>query len=68
MYKRLERKYYRDTIIEIKHIPTSDPKQFWKAIHKLGPKLKKHIPLEVYNEVGNIEIDINKVLNKWSSE
>ncbi len=68
VYRRLERKYDKDKIIEIENISTSDPKQFWKAIHKLGPKSKKNIPVEVYNEDGNIETDMNKVLNKWSSE
>ncbi len=68
MYRRLERKYNRDKIIEIENISTSDTKQFWKAIHKLSPQSKKHIPIEVYNEDGNIETDMDKVLNKWSSE
>ncbi len=68
MHRRLERKYNIDKIIEIENIPTSDPKQVWKAIHKLGPKSKKHIPVEVevYNEDGNIQTDMNKVLNQWS--
>ncbi len=68
VYRRLEKKYNRDKIIEIENIPISDPTQFWKAIHKLGSKSKNHIPIEVYNEDGNIETDMNKVLNKWSSE
>ncbi len=46
----------------------SDPKQFWKTINKLGPKSKKNIQVEVYIEDCNIETDMNKVLNKWSSE
>ncbi len=68
VYRRLKRKYNRDKRIEIANIPTSDPKQFWKAIHKLGPKSKTNIRIEVYNEDGNIETDMNKILNKWSSE
>ena len=67
-YRTLERKYKRDTIIEIENISTTDPNKFWKTIKKLGPPKKSNIPLEVYNDDGHIENDLDKVLEQWKLE
>ncbi len=49
VYRRLDRRYNSDKIIEIENISITEPKQFWKAIYKIGSTSKKHIPTEVYN-------------------
>ena len=47
---------------------TDNPKSFWEHIKNLGPKRQAGVPLEVYDELGNVISDENFVFQKWSTE
>ena len=66
--KRTKRKYTTQKHTEIEELQTSDPRKFWDHLNNLGPKSKKTIPVEVYDDTGNIINDPEDVLNKWESE
>ena len=67
-YRKFERNYKKNKIVEIETFSSSDPNKFWESIKKLGPYKKKDIPMEVYDEDGNIVTDLPKVLHKWKNE
>ena len=55
-------------MIEIEQLSTENPRQFWEHLKKLGPISKKKIPMEVYDDEGQIVTDTECVLNKWGTE
>ena len=68
-YRKEERKFRRSKELEIETVCTSDPKQFWKLLKQLGPQKKaSQIPMEVYDEQGNIVNDPNLVFRKWQKD
>ena len=60
--------YRRGLLIDIEECKTSNPREFWKYIKKLGPNKKQGIPWEVYDENGNICSDKTIVLDTWQRE
>ena len=62
-----ERNYRKEKLENIEKINTSNPRQFWEELKKLGPKGKKYIPMEVMRD-GNIVVDRTEVLDKWKSD
>ncbi len=62
--KRQKRNDQRGTLIEIERLNTSDPREFWKMLQKLGPTRKDYIPWEVYDENGQVQREKDYVLNK----
>ena len=67
-YRKTERKYLRNKVLEIENLSTNDPKRFWKHIKSLGPKKKFEIPMEVYDQNGCICYDKQRVLENWKDE
>ena len=63
-----ERKYKRSLSIDVEAVCTDNPKSFWEHIKNLGPKRQAGVPLEVYDELGNVISDENFVFQKWSTE
>ena len=55
-------------MIEIERVNTSDYREFWKMLKKLGPKHKDSIPWEVYDNDGQINCNKDYVLNKWKND
>ena len=53
---------------ELDSAVTDNPQEFWKMLNNLGPRKSCDIPLEIYDENGEICNDINQVLDKWRSE
>ena len=51
-----------------KNVCTRNPREFWSYVKKLGPRAHKKIPLEVYDESGEISGDLTEVLAKWKDE
>jgi hypothetical protein len=45
-----ERIYKRKKVMEIDALDTTNPKEFWKELKKLGPRKCKNIPMYVYDE------------------
>ncbi len=68
LLKQRQRAHRRGTLIDIEECNTTDPRQFWKFIQKLGPSKQSSIPWEVYDERGDINSDREYVLNKWKSD
>ncbi len=52
----------------IERLNTENPKEFWDAIHKLGPQKANLILVEIYDNSGEINTDTNFVLNEWSNQ
>ena len=67
-FRKAKRKFNREKTQEIEHLETDNPKKFWEAIKRLGPQKKNDIPMEVYDDDGNIVTDSEYVLNKWKTE
>ena len=66
--RRTERHYHRELADKIEEFNSSDPKQFWEQIKKLGPQSGKSIPEKVYTENGELSDDIYFVKSQWKSE
>ena len=72
LLRNTERNYYRQKALEIEHINTSNPVEFWKCINSLGPKRKTSIPMQVYTRDALGETDKTSdpeiVLNTWKRD
>ena len=66
--KRHKRKWNRTQMLDLENVNLKDPNEFWASIKKMGRKVKKDIPMEVYDSECNILTDINDVLTKWGAE
>ena len=66
--RKCERTYKKGLMLETEVTCTNDPSRFWTGIKKLGPRKINHVPMEVYNNTGEIEVDENIVLKKWENE
>ena len=64
--RNAERAHRRDLSINIETACTDNPRQFWDHLRSLGPRRKHEIPLEVYDDQGNIISDSDRVFDKWS--
>lgn len=67
-YRKTERSFKLEQLIEIDESCTSDHKKFWELLQKLGPKRQSQIPIEIVDNEGKISNNINDVLNKWRSD
>ena len=68
-FRKEERRYKRNKESEIEALCTSNPKEFWKLLKELGPRKKTNkIPMETYDNFGNICDDVNFVFEKWRGE
>ncbi len=52
----------------MEQVNTSDPREFWKMLKKLGPNRKESIPWEVYDDNGEINCTKEFVINKWKND
>jgi len=67
-YRYFERKSRYVANENIDKLNTSNPKQFWEEIKKMGPKQKQLIPIEVYDEKHNIVHDPRIVIDQWQQD
>ncbi len=44
---------------------TENPREFWSALKNLGPRKTNNIPMQIYNDEGNIIVEIDEVMAKW---
>ena len=63
-----ERNFRRSLSIDIETVCTDSPKAFWDYIKQLGPKPKGTVPMEVYDENGQVITDEGFVFHKWPLE
>ena len=66
--RRTERMYYKNLADHLENINTSNPKEFWDHIKKLGPKKNTDIPVKTYTDQGDITTDLSQVLTKWEND
>ncbi len=67
-YRRTERRYRYDQMVDIEHAVSSNPREFWSMLKRLGPRKKSSILMEVYDDEMNIVKDVSSVLSKWKNE
>jgi hypothetical protein len=67
-FRKAKCKFERDKRINIERLNTENPREFWKALNNLGPRKKNNIPMQVYDEEGNVTGEIDKVMSKWKSD
>ncbi len=44
---------------------TENNREFWSALKNLGPRKANNIPMQVYDDEGNITGEIDEVMAKW---
>ncbi len=63
-YSKTMRNFERDKRKDIERLNTENPKEFWDAVHKLGLQKPNLIPVEIYDNSGEINTDTNFVLSE----
>lgn len=62
-----ERKRKQTMCIDIETMTTNNPSEFWNKIKQLGPRRHSSIPMEIYDNDGEIITDEQIVLEKWKT-
>lgn len=63
-----KRRYNLDKIVHMDLLlKTGDPKAFWDAVNELGPRSKKHIICEAFDQDGAVTREINTVMEHWTA-
>ncbi|XP_077983286.1 uncharacterized protein LOC144438131 [Glandiceps talaboti] len=63
-----ERRHRKGLVDKIESVCTDDPRRFWNHIQKLGPKRNSCIPMEVYDDHGQLLTDKDIVLDAWKRD
>ncbi len=50
-----KKKLWRGQSLKFDYLKNNNPQQFWKEIHKLGPRRQQNIPMEVVLSDGTVE-------------
>ena len=68
-YRKCPRKraYNRRLADDIEYLNTNNPTNFKNHIKRLGPKIKKDIPMRVRSDDDTVSEDIDDVMNTWKS-
>ena len=66
--RRYERAYKRTLCDNIENMSAENPNEFWEKIKHLGPRKCSEIPMETYDQDGNIITDETFVLNQWKTD
>jgi hypothetical protein len=66
--RREERAYRKSQADVIETVSTTNSKEFWDKINKLGPRTDKNIPREIVNENGDIIREDQEVLTRWKCD
>ena len=62
--RHCERKHKQTMCIDIETMTSNNPSEFWNKIKQLGPRRHSSIPMEIYDNDGEIIIDEQIVLEK----
>ncbi len=63
-----KRRFKRGQALKLEQLQTGNPQLFWREIHKLGPKKKMLIPMEVLLENGGSSFESGQILKKWEKD
>ena len=66
--RKYERQYKRSMCNDIENMSTENPREFWNKIKTLGPRKSTNIPMEIYNENGEVLTNEKCVLNRWKTD
>ena len=66
--RKKERKYKRDQLENLDSVCTSDPKQFWEDLNKLGSRKPTGIPEKARKADGLLTNDMNDTLDVWKND
>ena len=68
--QREKGKYWFERQSELETLTEDDSREFWKKIGRtgVGEERKKIIPMEIYNDEGEIIRDKNEVMKKWKND
>ena len=66
--RQCERAYKRSICDDIENMTADNPNEFWEKIKKLGPRKCSDIPMEAYDQNGDIVSDEQYVLNRWKTD
>ncbi len=66
--RRKERKYKRDQLENLDSVCTSDPKQFWEDLNKLGSRKPVGIPEKARRSDGSLTDNLNDTLDVWKND
>ncbi len=64
-FVKAKRKFELDKRINIERLNTENPREFWSTLKNLGPRKTNNIPMQVYDDEGNITGEIDEVMAKW---
>jgi len=69
-YRKCERLYNREKIVQLESLTTANPQEFWEKIKSLGPNINrgKEIPMEILLANGQSSNHIPDVLEKWRND
>ncbi len=68
MLKKKKRSFERSEVYSLEKANINDPVAFWRHITSLGPRSSNKIPMEVYDEEGNVVTDTEAVLDRWKGD
>ncbi len=63
-----EREYNHKVVSDIERVCTSNPRDLWSHIKRLGHIKSNEVLLKVYNRNGQLVNNIDKVLGNWKQE
>ncbi len=67
LYKA-ERGFNNKTIEDIETSCTTNPREFWNFMANLGPRVKKDMPMKIYDNNDTLVSDLDKVLDRWQNQ
>lgn len=65
--RKAKKKYQIDKIVNIEGL-VKNPKRFWDAVNKLGPRSRKSVFCEAFDEQGEVTRDPDRVKKLWYDE
>ncbi len=66
--RNAEREYNHKVVSDIERVCTSNPRDLWSHIKRLGPRKNNEVSLKVYNRNGQLVNNITEVLGNWKQE
>ena len=65
LVRKKERIYMTSLCEKIENNCSKNPSEYWKLLNKINRKERVKIPLEVYNENGSVNCNLDEVKNHW---
>ncbi len=66
--RRKERKFKREQLEKLDEVCTSNPRQFWEDLNKLGSRKSSSVPEKARKPDGSLTTDIDDTLDIWKAD